>query len=212
MKNLFTIFFSPEATFKRVKEKSKMAWIFPAIALLIFSVVMIILQMPLMEKQMLQTFKEQHIDPSLMDTTLQMSKVSALVVTPLVTVGMLFVVGLLLMLLNLIIRGEAKYMQLVTVASFGAIPGILGGLLTGIMVRTMDVQSASDITLSLGALVSDKSSQLYHILSLLNPFSIWGLVLYVLGAAVMMNRPRKKIAIWVVGTWLVFSIGSLLLM
>ncbi|MFD1177447.1 YIP1 family protein [Paenibacillus puldeungensis] len=211
MKNLFTIFFSPEATFKRVKEKSKTAWIFPSVALLIISVVMMYLQMPVVEKDMINRLKKQNIDPSMIDTTLQMSKVTSLVVTPLVTVGMLFVVGLLLMLLNLIVRGEAKYMQLVTVASFGAIPGILGGLLTGIMVRTMDVQSATDITLSLGALVSDKSSQLYHILSLLNPFSIWGLVLYVLGAAVMMNRPRKKVAVWIVGVWLLFSIGSLLM-
>ncbi|MNP74179.1 hypothetical protein D3C76_1710160 [compost metagenome] len=76
---------------------------------------------------------------------------------------------------------------------------------------TMDVQSATDISLSLGAFVSDKSSQMYRLLSLINPFSIWSLVLYIIGSSVIMNRPRKKVATWIIAAWLVISLGSLLL-
>lgn len=210
MKNLFTIFVSPEATFKRVRE-SKTAWIFPLMALLIMTFVTIYLQMPALEKDMLKSMQGQQFDPAMQETIMATGRISAYVVGAISPVIMIFVTGLLLMLLNLVVRGEGKYMQFVSIAAFSAMPGMIGGVLTGIMVRTMEVQSAMDVSLSLGAFISDKSSQLYHLLSLANPFSIWGLVLSIIGSAVMMKRPRKTLAIWIIAAWLVFSLGSLLL-
>ncbi|MDU4695652.1 MAG: hypothetical protein E6Y08_07535 [Paenibacillus sp.] len=41
--------------------------------------------------------------------------------------------------------------------------------------------------------------------------TIWGLVLYVIGSSVIMKRPRKTVATWIIAAWLVISLGSLLL-
>lgn len=210
MKNVFTIFMAPEETFKRVRE-NKTAWLFALAVLLVVSFAVIYMQMPVLEKEMARQIQSQQIDAALRDTVMATAKTSAYVMGAIMPVIMLFVTGLLLMLLNLVVRGEGKYMQFVSIAAFSALPGLVGSLITGIMVMTTDVQSATDISLSLGAFVSDKSSQMYRLLSLINPFSIWSLVLYIIGSSVIMNRPRKTVATWIIAAWLVISLGSLLL-
>ncbi|GJM83980.1 hypothetical protein HMSSN139_64760 [Paenibacillus sp. HMSSN-139] len=210
MKNVFTIFMAPEETFKRVRE-NKTAWLFALAVLVVVSFAVVYMQMPALEKEFHRQFQNQQIDASMQDTFMATAKTSAYVMGIVAPVIMLFVTGLLLMLLNLVVRGEGKYMQFVSIAAFSSLPGLLGSLITGILVMTMDVQSATDISLSLGAFVSDKSSQMYRLLSLINPFSIWSLVLYIIGSSVIMNRPRKKVATWIIAAWLVISLGSLLL-
>ncbi|MNM82771.1 Yip1 domain protein [compost metagenome] len=179
--------------------------------LLVVSVVVIYMQMPTLEKEFQRQFQNQQIDAGMQQTFMATAKTTAYIMGAIMPVIMLFVTGLLLMLLNLVVRGEGKYMQFVSIAAFAALPGIVGSLITGIMVMTMDVQSATDVSLSLGAFVADKSSQMYRLLSLINPFSIWSLVLYIIGSSVIMNRPRKTVATWIIAAWVVISLGSLLL-
>lgn len=210
MKNVLTIFTAPEETFKRVRE-SKTAWLFALAAMVVVSIVVIYMQMPSLEKEFLLQIQSQQMDAAMQDTFMATAKTSSYVMGAVLPVIMLFVTGLLLMLLNLVVRGEGKYMQFVSIAAFSALPGLVGSLITGILVMTTDVQSATDVSLSLGAFVSDKSSQMYQLLSLINPFTIWGLVLYVIGSSVIMKRPRKTVATWIIAAWLVISLGSLLL-
>lgn len=210
MKNVFTIFTAPEETFKRVRE-SKSAWLFALAVLVVVSVVVIYMQMPALEKEFQRQFQNQQMDAAMQDTFVSAAKTSAYVMGVIMPVITMFITGLLLMLLNLVVRGEGKYMQFVSIAAFSALPGLVGSLITGILVMTMDVQSATDVSLSLGAFVADKSSQMYRLLSLINPFSIWSLVLYIIGSSVIMKRPRKTLATWIIAAWLVMSLGSLLL-
>lgn len=178
---------------------------------MVVSTVAIYLQLPAMEQATMDALKKQGlVDPSNIDSIVASTNVVSIVTTPLSIVAMIFVGALLYVLLNLIVRGEAKYMQLVTMMSYAALPGMLGSLLAGIMVYATEAKAVTDVSISLAALVSDKTSMLYYVLTLSNPFAIWGLVLYVIGASVMMKRPRKTVGMWIVGTWLVFSLGSLL--
>ncbi|MEF2966163.1 YIP1 family protein [Paenibacillus sp. M1] len=211
MKNVFTIFVSPEETFKRVRD-SKTAWIIALAVSIVLSLVTVYLQMPLIEQVARETLqKNAQIDPAMIDSFVAQTVTMTWVMAPISAIAGVFILALLFLLLNLIVRGEAKYMQLVSVASFGALPGIVGSLLTGIIGVAAGAESATDVTISLAAFVTDTASKAYRLLSLANPFSIWNLILYVIGAAVMMRRPRKKVALWIVGTWLVFSVGSVLL-
>ncbi|MNN48382.1 Yip1 domain protein [compost metagenome] len=115
------------------------------------------------------------------------------------------------MLLNLIVRGEGKYMQLVTIVAYAYLPGLIGGILTAILLNVTDAKSLMDVTISLGALIQDKESMLFKVLSVINPFSIWSMILYIIGSSVIMNRPKKQIAIWIVVVWVLFSFVPLLL-
>lgn len=101
-------------------------------------------------------------------------------------------------------------MQFVNVVAYANLPTVIGGLLTAVLLVAMNAQSLTDVSLSLGALVADKTGVAYRILSLINPFTIWGLYLYIVGAATMMKRPRKKVAIWIVAVWLIYSLVTVL--
>ncbi|AZS13318.1 YIP1 family protein [Paenibacillus lutimineralis] len=211
MGNLFTIFVSPEITFQRLKS-SKLAWLTCMIVLIVLSCLVVYLQMPIIEQTVLDSLKSNpQISSDAYDSVLAGSRITSYVMAVLSIVMLLFVGGLLFMLLNLIVRGEAKYMQLVTVAAFSALPGMINGILTGILLKIANAQTLTDVSISLGAFIQDKGSLLYKMLSVINPFSIWTLILYIIGASVMMNRPKKQVAVWIVITWLIFSFGSLLL-
>lgn len=211
LSNLLTIFVSPVDTFKRVKS-SKLAWLFPFALLVIISLISMYLQMPAIEQTTLDGLKAQpSISPADYDLVIQSTRVMSWVMAPLTVAIMVFLAGVLYLLLNLIVRGEAKYMQLITMITFAMLPGMIGGLISAILVNATGAASVTDISLSLGALVADKNSMLFHLLSLINPFSLWGLALYVIGSSVMMERPRKAVGIWIIGTWLIISVGSLLL-
>ncbi|WP_068779288.1 MULTISPECIES: YIP1 family protein [unclassified Paenibacillus] len=211
MGNFFTIFSSPEMTFERLKS-SKLAWLICLIVLLVISFAVIYVEMPMIEQTVLDSLKSNpQISPESYDTVMDGNRTISYVVVVITSVATLFISGLLFLLLNLVVRGEAKYMQLVTVAAFASLPGMIDGVLTAILLKVTNAQAISDISISLGAFVQDKGSDLFRVLSVINPFSIWTLVLYIIGAAVMMNRPKKQVAIWIVLAWLVLSFGSLLL-
>ncbi|SDF99603.1 Yip1 domain-containing protein [Fontibacillus panacisegetis] len=212
MKNLFTIFVSPESTFKRLKS-SKLAWLIGMIVLIVLSLLVIYLQMPLLEQMMLDGLKSNaQISPDTYDSLMSANKIGMYLSGPITSIIMIFIIGLLLLLLNLIVRGEGKYMQFVTIAVFAALPGTVGDILTGILMNVADAQALTDVTISLGTLIQDKGSLLYKVLSLTNPFSIWTLVLYIIGSSVMMNRPKKKVGIWIVIFWCIFSFGALIIL
>ncbi|MNO49032.1 Yip1 domain protein [compost metagenome] len=208
MKNLFTIFFSPESTFQRLKS-SKIAWLIGMLVLMILSFLAIHLQMPVWEQAMLEALKSNaQIPPESYDSLISSNRIGAYLSSPIYSIIMIFIIGLLLLLLNLIVRGEGKYMQFVTIAAFAALPGMVGAILTGILINVMDAKAATDVTISLAVLLPDKSGMLFKAMSLINPFSIWTLALYIIGSSVMMNVTKKKVAAWIIIAW---AIGGFLL-
>ncbi|GAA0134595.1 hypothetical protein YSY43_14350 [Paenibacillus sp. YSY-4.3] len=210
MKNIVTIFSSPRETFERVRG-SKVVWILPTVLVLVISLVSLAIQMPYLLDYTRQAWlKMGTIDPAQIEQMLGLTVTTTYVGGTVGIVAMLFFVALLLVLLNLIVRGEGKYMQFVNVVAYANLPAVIGGLLTAVLLVAMNAQSLSDVSLSLGALVADKTGMAYRILSLINPFTIWGLYLYIVGAATMMNRPRKKVAIWIVAVWLIYSLITVL--
>ncbi|MCM3041535.1 YIP1 family protein [Paenibacillus motobuensis] len=212
MGNLFTIFVSPEMTFQRLKS-SKLAWLICLIALMVISLAVIYLEMPIIEQTVLDSLKSNpQISPENYDSIMDGNRTFSYVIVIITSLASVFFGGLLFMLLNLIVRGEAKYMQLVTVAAFASLPGMIDGILTAILLKATNAQAINDISISLGAFIQDKGSILFKVLSIINPFSIWTLVLYIIGASVMMNRPKKQVAVWIVITWIILSFGSLLLL
>ncbi|MNJ34786.1 YIP1 family protein [Paenibacillus bouchesdurhonensis] len=210
MKNLFTIFTSPRETFERTRE-NKLAWILPTILALILGVVTIALQMPYLIELSRQTMlKTGGLTPEQVEQAVGLTSTMSYATIIAGTLFMIFFVALLLILLNLIVRGEGKYLQFVNVAAYANLPSIIGALLTIALVVVMDARSLTDVTISLGALVQDKTGMMFRVLSLINPFTIWGLYLYIVGTATMMKRPVKKVAVWIVAVWLIYSFITVL--
>jgi hypothetical protein len=167
--------------------------------------------MPFMEQVIIDKLQEQQVDPALISSMVGATKISGIIMMIIMSVAGVFILGLLMMLLNLIVRGEAKYMQLVSLAAFASLPSAINGILSTILLTVTGAKELTEVSLGLGAFVADKSSSLYLWLSAINPFSIWMIILYVIGASVMMRRPTKTVGIWIVTVWVIFSVGSILM-
>ena len=202
MKEIFSVLTSPKATFESIRERGG-AFAIPFIFLLVGTLLALFLQLPVIEANFDASLLPDGTD---VEAAKQVSLIIGIIFAVIIMAGTVFVSGLLLMLVNLVIRGEAKYMQLVKVAVLSSMPGLLSQFLIGILARTMDANTVSGINLSLGALFEDRSGFLYALANLVNPFDLWGLAIMAIGTAVMARRATKRAAVWVVGGWIVISL------
>lgn len=204
---LLSVLASPTATFERLKSKG--GWVLSLIILCLLSLGAAFVQMPLLEATMMEEM--QSAGGEMADEQLAMvmniSKYSAIggsLVTPVIV---MFFVGLLLFLLNLIVRGEGTYMQMSKVGLYSMVPSIIGALITGALAAVLGANTLYDVTLTAGAFFPEKSGFLFTLVStVLDPFAIWSLVLTVIGASVMSGRSVKTMAIWIVSAWLIVKV------
>jgi hypothetical protein len=205
MSTMLSMLHSPTKTFEYIRERGG-SFTIPLITLMVISLLAIILQIPMIERAI--DAQEVDLGESGMstETVKQIAVYSAVILAPVAVPAAAFFCGLILLLLNLIVRGEATYMQLVKVYLFSLIPNVISSILTGIMVRNSDADSAKDILFSLGALFQEKEGFLFGLANIINPFSIWSIAITIIGAAVMMRRPIRTVGIWIGGVWLVIQL------
>lgn len=207
MKSLVTVLFSPTDTFDRLRSKG--GWVTAFIAMIILAVVNVWLQMPLLQKIQKEAMEKAGAVQT--DQAAAFTNLFSYITAPLAVAIMMFFVALLLLLVNLFVRGEATYMQLVKVSLFSSVPSVISGLLTGILIRTTGAESLQDVQLSLGAFIPDKQGIVYQLANIVNPFGIWALILMIIGTAVMARKSRASISIWIIIGWLLFALVGVLL-
>jgi hypothetical protein len=121
----------------------------------------------------------------------------------------------LLALFNQFSIGAAKFKQLFVVAFFAWIPAFLGGLIKSVYMAGEGVKNAMNFSTSLALILprSVDSGFWYVFLSKIDFFSIWSLILLVLGGSIAMQKEKetKKLALYIFGIWLVYIILTALL-
>lgn len=194
-------------TFERIRDQGG-HFVVPFLLIVALGIVTALLNLPLLDYQAEQLGSSgQAIDPSINAEMIKtITRITAVVTPAFVYSAIIFISGLLLMLVNLVVRGEAKYMQLVKVALFSCIPGLLSGLLAAVLVQTMGPAAAADLHFSLAAFMEDRTGFAYGLVSLVNPFVIWSLAITVIGTAVMARKPTKQVAVWLLGGWFVLQL------
>ncbi len=210
MKNVFSVLFSPTETFTRLREKG--GWVWGFVAILVVSLIVAWLDMPLIELAAREAYEKAGMEN--IDKMMKFARASSYVGVLFGAAFTVFFGAVLLLLLNLIVRGEAKYMQLVKVTTLAYVPAVISSVISGILARVTDAQSMQDIAISAGVFFTEKTGFVYHLANILNPFAIWGLVLMVIGSAVMMKRSVSTVAWWIVIVWVAFqlvgaSLGSM---
>ncbi len=206
MKVIVSVLHSPKKTFEYIRENGG-AFLIPFILVLIVTLGVAILQIPMIERAFEATDLSQLEGTGMdVDAFLKISIYSGVAFSVVTIAAMVFITGLLLLLVNLIVRGEAKYMQLVKVAILAYIPSLINGILTGILARVTDAQNVNDLTISLGAFLEQKEGLLFGLASMINPFTIWYIALLVIGTAVMSQRPAKSVGIWIIAGYLLISL------
>jgi hypothetical protein len=208
MENFFGVLTSPKAAFERLREKG--GWVITLLVLTAISLISVWLQSDAILGTVELEFDRQaqlgqDIPEDVRDIAIASAGLFSYVTGAISVVLTMFVGGLLLLLVNLIVRGEATYMQLSKVALFSYIPVAISALLTGIISFATGATTVYDVMLNAGAFVEDKSSMLFVLASMINPFSIWSLLLLIIGTEVMTRKSRGSVATWIVIGWLIIT-------
>ena len=205
----FQVLVSPTASFERLRDRG--GWVAALILITLLSAVMMYLQWPLIEQETIAQLEaqQQPLGAAELDLALTFARVGGWITAALMPAITMFFVGLLLLLLNMILRGEGSYMQLSKVSLYSMVPSLLGGLLTTGLAVGLGADGVTDVMLNGGALFPEKTGFLFTLVSsVLDPFAIWSLVITVIGASSMMRKPTKSVAVWIVGAWLLVRLGT----
>lgn len=184
----------PTAVFERVREQPK--FLAPFIALALAVVLITILQLPYTKAAVVaQLSQRPNVTPDQVQTALKFAAVGV-VVAPVAYALILVINAFLLWVIVSLVRGEAKFMTLLSVTTYASIAYVLlsaVGLIvltlrgTGAIASPLDLQPA----LGLDLLAPDAKGFALALLRGINPFSLYGLFLTATGIAVTQRTSTR---------------------
>jgi len=122
-----------------------------------------------------------------------------------IAVGTLILAGVLT-LIGTIIGGEGSFMQVWSTTLYASVPvSIFATVIKALMMLVTPASGLTGVSTSLAVVLprSSVGTGLWYALSAIDPFSIWSLVLLIIGYAAVMQYTTKKAA-WInVPLWLV---------
>lgn len=114
----------------------------------------------------------------------------------------------ILALYNQFSVGAATFKQLFAVAIFAGVPSIIKSMITTVLIKTMGLKAALQVSTSLALFLgtASQTSFLYRFLAQIDLFSIWGLVLLILGGSIAMQKKAQGLAVYGGIIWLVYAV------
>lgn len=184
--DLFNVLYDPTAVFARVKEKPRF-W-GPFIGLAVLQIIIAVLMMPYTRVAMQAAMQARAAAAG--GTAPPVS--SGLAIAGVVTAPIVLVIGLLLSaavlwILASVLAGEASFKHMLSVSAYVAITGTLMAIasLAVLMLSSVRIQTPADLRPGFGLdlLAPNATGFLKTLLWMVNPFTLWGLVLTGLGVA-----------------------------
>lgn len=202
---LIKIITQPSQAFQEIKENPR--FLIPALIILVLSIAVTALTLPEMIALTRETMAGSGQSPDQIEMLAKMAAVSALIGVA-VSVPLIWLLkAVVLLIYNQISTSEANFKQLFAVAVYSSIPGVFGQVINSIIVKCIGFKAAMQVNTSLGLLMgSNTEGFLYRFLSQVELFSVWGLILLILGGAVMMNKKAANVGAYVVALWLLLGI------
>lgn len=209
---LWGIIMEPVKTFLDVCKDPRI--LIPAAAVLAINLVLTIWFLPQIKEITEETLKQaQTMTADQIQAALKWTGILAVIGSAVVPPLTWLIQAALLALFNQFSLGAAKFKQLFAVAFYAWIPAFLGGLIKSAFMAVMGVKKAMAFSTSLALILprSVDSGFWYIFLSKIDFFSIWSLILLVLGGSVAMQKDGKKLALYIFGIWLIFIVVTALL-
>ena len=212
--NILQIIFNPVRAFNEIKQENK----FPAMALIILLLLItvnLILMVPITSKVTIAMMSTMPIPESQLDTTMaMMHKLRYLMVIGGVfsTAIMLFIYALIFYIMTVVAKPALEYMKAFTIIVYGYFAILIGELInTGLLyMRGLDkITGPFDAMLTglnLFTSVEKTGFAIYTLLSLINPFQIWFIVLLSIGLKVFADIKYTKSLLICFIFWLILLI------
>ena len=209
------IFISPRETFEALDRKP--TWLVPFIIIAVMTCSMTLLTRDIGMQDMMAKFQAREMPQEQIDKIAAQSegvgKYVQLVLIPAATLAIWAIfAGILLFCGNTLLGGSAKFKKVFSMMAWSS---LVGGL--AIFVNTaiiLSKETTQGVTTSLSVLLpvpglSDKPSLFYRLLSKLDVFTIWSLILWTIGMSVIYKFTMKKSAGLVVALWAVWIVISI---
>ncbi len=207
---------SPTETFKSINTRP--TWLVPFI---VFTIGILAIQYFVMDyafADQIKIMEARGMDPQQIELASQHMQGAAryvqFVLIPIATlIVWLIIAGVLLFTGNVIMGGEAKFKNVMAVVAWSAPVTLVGGMLKASLIVVKE--TTIGVTTSLAAImptpaIGKAPSILYRFLSKFDIFTIWQIVLWSIGLAVVYNFTIKKSGtlvgvVW--GVWIVISVA-----
>lgn len=207
--NILDVYFSPTKYFTALKEKPK--WLIPLILIIVLSIIVTIVVMTSFsyEKRMEQ-LKERNLTPEQLEQAERMMKgpiplisgiVASIIITPLMMLLIALIFNFTLPLLGI----TGKYLTTFCIVIGSAliiIPQMLVRMILTLVKGTPLVYTG----FSLFFPMVNKNTFFFRLISKLDFFTIWQMILLALGLKLVYDIPGKKSYYLVFGLWLLFVI------
>ena len=208
------VYFSPRETFESINRKPN--WLIPLIALALISTFSVVIMSPVLKTAQINAIAErQGISEDEAEELLQRGASIQKYVVPLssfvgVFVVTLIIAGIFFLVGNYFMGGETSYKKVLSIYCYIAFAiGLVG---TIIKVPLILAKKSMSVQTSLAALLSEDAREtfLYRLFSHFDIFTIWSMILMVIGMAVIYRFSTKKSAVLVGSLWLLWIVVSLL--
>ncbi len=207
--NILDIFFSPSKYFVVLKEKPK--WLIPLIMIIILSIIVTVVVMSSFsyEKRMEQ-LRERNLTPEQLEQAEKMMKgvvplISGIVASIILTPIMMLLIALIFNFTLPLLGVTGKYMTtfaIVIGSALVTLPQMLMRMILTLIKGTPLVYTG----VALFFPMVNKDTFFFRLMSKLDFFTIWQMILLALGLKLVYDIPGKKSYYLVFGLWLLFII------
>ena len=207
---ILRVFYAPSETFEAVAEQRSAAdWLVPTFIVAAAIFISTYLTSPIYVAEAMEQIREQTpAEQPRVEGTEDAIRISGLIAAPVMTFVMLFIGAAIYLLVGKLLGGLLGYGQCLALVAYTSLISILQHLVKTPLVlanETMKVQ------IGLGMFISEEAQQSFggHLLSLIDPFVVWMVVIAGLGLSIVGQIERSRAYAGVAVITLIFlAIGA----
>ncbi len=207
---MLRVFYAPSETFEAVAEQRSAAdWLVPTVIVAAVIFVSTYLTSPIYVAEAMEQIREQtSAEQPSVEGTGDAIRISGLIAAPVMTFVMLFIGAAIYLLVGKLLGGLLGYGHCLALVAYTSLISILQHIVKTPLVlanETMNVQ------IGLGMFISEEARQSFggHLLSLIDPFVVWMVVIAGLGLSIVGQIERSRAYAGVAAITLIFlSIGA----
>lgn len=205
-KRLVKVVTSPSKAFAEIARDPRILW--PALILIVINLILTVAIIPetkvATEQMMIDSGAGAQEIAIALSVIVPGTVIGVIVLQPI----MWLIFAAVLLLYNQFSVGAARFKQLFAVAIYSTVPSLILGAISTVLIKTVGFESAMQVNTSLAIFLGDTDSPgfLYRLLGKIELFSLWALVLLILGGATAMKKKPRNLAVYMTAIWLVFAV------
>lgn len=202
---------APGEAFQAIAQDPRFLW--PVLIIIAITLLLTMLTIPETREYSMEVMAASGMTPEQIAMAMQFVVPSALIGVVVALPFMWLIQTVLLVIYNQFSVGEAGFKQLFAVAVFAGLPSIIKSVISTGLIKTIGLKAAMEFNSSLAVFMgtADQGGFLYNFLGHMELFSIWGLVLLVVGSSIAMKKKAGGLAVYIGVIWLVYAATMALL-